>query len=176
MSIFVTKGDAPLTSAQLENRAQSYINRSWTSQAREQSIRKCDGVFDAFMLTFSNNHDVNTVNNTFNYQMGEYRKATSRLAKYILADGRPEITEQQPTGEKLYNEETGEYADVMHEVVVQTFIEALEATVEQTTYDDEGVATTATVTNPLIVTDEAEREDAQFILENTPPAVVDYQI
>jgi hypothetical protein len=81
MTIFVTKGDAPLTSVQLEKRAQTYIKRSWPSQAREESIRLADGAFDAFMATFSANHDVNIANNTFNWQLAEYRKATARLAQ-----------------------------------------------------------------------------------------------
>ena len=44
----------------------------------------------------------------FNQQLAAYRAATARLAKYRLADGRPELTEMQPTGEQVFNEETGE--------------------------------------------------------------------
>jgi len=83
MTIFVTKGDLPLTASQLEKRAQKHINRSWPEQAREKSIRLADGAFDAFMSTFSADHDVNTANNTFNWQLQDYTKATSRLARYV---------------------------------------------------------------------------------------------
>ena len=88
MTQFVTKGDAPLTPVQLEKRAQKHIKRVWPDQAREKSIRLADGAFDAFMSTFSTNHDVNIANNTFNWQLQEYRTATARLAQYVLADGR----------------------------------------------------------------------------------------
>jgi hypothetical protein len=167
MTQFVTKGDAPLTPAQLEKRAQKYIKRSWPDQAREKSIRLADGAFDAFMATFSANHDVNIANNTFNWQLAEYRKATARLAQYRLADGRPEVYEDQPTGE--YDDEGNE---VMESVLVQTAIDPLDATVEQTTYDDEGNATTETVDNPLIVSDDAERDAAQAVVDNTPEDVL----
>ena len=110
----------------------------------------------------------------FNQQLAAYRAATARLAKYRLADGRPELTEMQPTGEQVFNEETGEMEAVMAEVIVQTAIHPLEATVEQTTYDDEGNATTETVDNPLIVADDAERAAAQAVVDSTPQEVKDF--
>jgi hypothetical protein len=160
MTIFVTKGDLPLTPAQLEKRAQKWINRSWNTQAREKSIRLADGAFDAFMTSFSADHDVNLANNTFNWQLLEYRKATARLARYVLADGRPEVWEDQPTGE--YDEEGNE---VMESVLVQTAVEPLEATVEITTYDVDGNESTETVANPLIVADTEERAAAQAVVD-----------
>jgi hypothetical protein len=166
MTVFVTKGGSPLTSSQLEKRAQAHIAKDWPDQAREKSIRLADGAFDAFMATFSANHDVNIANNTFNWQLAEYRKATARLAQYRLADGRPEVYEDQPTGE--YDNEGNE---VMESVLVQAAIDPLEPTVEQITYDDEGNATTETVDNPLIVADDAERVAAQAVVDNTPISV-----
>jgi len=161
MTIFVTKGDLPLTAAQLEKRAQKHINRSWPEQAREKSIRLADGAFDAFMSTFSADHDVNTANNTFNWQIQDYTKATSRLARYVLADGRPEVYKDQPTGEFL-----------TESVLVQTAIDPLDAQVEQTVYDDEGNVTgTTMVANPLIVADDAERDAAQAVVDATPQDV-----
>lgn len=166
MTQFVTKGDAPLTPAQLEKRAQKYIKRSWPDQAREKSIRLADGAFDAFMSTFSANHDVNTANNTFNWQLLEYRKATARLARYIVADGRAEVSEEQGTG--TYDDDGNE---VMESVLVQTAIEPLEATVEITTYDVDGNESTETVANPLIVADTEERAAAQAVVDSTPAEV-----
>jgi len=172
MTVFVTKGDAPLTDAQLEKRSQRYIARDWPPQARERSIRKADGLFDAFMATFSANHDVNTANNTFNWQLAEYRKATARLAQYRLADGRPEIWEDQPTGE--YDEEGNE---IMEPVLVQTAIDPLEPTVEQLVYADDPLVepTLETVPNPLIVADDAERDAAQAVIDATPQEVKDFE-
>ena len=137
MTLFVNQGDQYLTPVQLERRAQKYIRRSWPDQRREKSIRTGDGAFDAFMSTFSSNHDINITNNTFNWQLQEYRKATARLGQYVLADGREEVVEMQPTGEQVFNEDTGEMEDVLHEVVVQTAVEPLPATVEIKVYDEE---------------------------------------
>lgn len=166
MTIFVNKGDAPLTPAQLEKRSQKHIKRSWPDQAREKSIRLGDGAFDAFMATYSANHDINIANNTFNWQLAEYRKATARLAKYRLADGKPEETIETPTGQ--YDEEGNEIVDV----TVIPAIEPLDAQVEETVYDEEGNVTgTIMVDNPLIVEDDAEREAAQAVIDATPEDV-----
>lgn len=167
MTQFVNKGDAPLTPVQIEKRAQKYIKRSWPDQAREKSIRLADGAFDAFMSTFSTNHDVNITNNTFNWQLSEYRKATTRLAQYRLADGRAEVWEDQPTGE--YDDEGNE---VMESVLVQSAIDPLDAQVEQNVYDDDGNLTgTEMVDNPLIVKDDEERAAAQAVVDGTPEQV-----
>ncbi|MCP4929884.1 MAG: hypothetical protein GY918_12585 [Gammaproteobacteria bacterium] len=109
----------------------------------------------------------------FAQQLAAYKAAIHRLEQYIVADGRPELTEMQAMGEQVFNEETGEMEDVLHEVVVQTAIEPVEPTVEQTVYSDDIDAepTVETVTNPLIVTDEAERASAQAVVDGTPDAV-----
>jgi len=177
MTIFVNKGDQYLTPTQLERRSQKYIRRSWPDQKREKSIRLGDGQFDAFMATFSTNHDINRENNTFNWQLQEYRKATARLDQYVLADGRPELTEMQPTGEQVYNEDTGEMEDVLHEVVVQTAVEPLPATVDVLVYDEndpDAAPTTQTVPNPRIVQDNEERVAAQAVIDSTPQTVKDF--
>ena len=170
MTIFVNKGDLPLTPVQLEKRAQKYIKRSWSDQAREKSIRTSDGSFDAFMSTFSADHDENIANNTFNWQLQEYGNAVARLARYRLADGRAEVWEDQPTGE--YDEEGNE---VMESVLVQTAIEPVEATVTRLVYSDDMDAEPVeeTIENPLITTDVAERTAAQATVDATPQAVKD---
>jgi hypothetical protein len=109
----------------------------------------------------------------FTAQLAAYKAAIHRLEQYIVADGREEVTEMQATGEQVFNEDTMEMEDVMHEVVVQTAIEPVEPTVEQTVYSDDMDAepTVETVANPLIVTDEAERAAAQAVVDGTPDAV-----
>jgi len=110
----------------------------------------------------------------FNQQLAAYRTATARLAQYIVADGRAEVVESQPTGEQVWDEDTEEMVDVMTDVITVTAIEPVEATVEQTTYDmDTDASTTSTITNPLITTDVAERADAQATVDATPQAVKD---
>ena len=176
MTIFVNKGEAPLTDAQLEKRSQRYIARDWSPQAREKSIRLGDGSFDAFMATHSANHDINIANNLFNTQLAGYREAAARLDRYVLADGRQEVKEMQPTGEQIFNEETGEMEDVLTEVVIQAAIEPLEPTVDITVYNEEdpmAEPTIQTIENPLITKDNAERAEAQVIVDATPQPVKD---
>jgi len=91
--------------------------------------------------------------------------ATKRLAQHVLLDGRQEVREMQPTGEKVFNEETSEMEDVLAEVVVQTAIEPVAEFIEQTSYTEDGDAVTESVRNPAIVEDEAERAKAEEILE-----------
>ena len=109
----------------------------------------------------------------FNHQLKLYTNAQTRLALYQVALGREEVIENQATGEQIWNEETDEMDDVMTDIVTVTAIDPVDATVEQTTYDAEGVATTATVENPLITVDVAERATAQAVVDATPSAVVD---
>ena len=113
----------------------------------------------------------------FNQQLAAYRTATARLAQYVLADGREEVREMQPTGEQVFNEETMEMEDVMHEVIVQTAIEPVEATVTRWVYPDDPMSeeepTEETIENPLITTDVAERTAAQAVVDATPQPVKD---
>jgi hypothetical protein len=113
---------------------------------------------------------VNAANNMFNHRLHAYRKATARLDQYLVAEGREEATEEQPTGE--YDEEGNEITET---VVVQTEIDPVEPTVEKNVYDEEGNLTgTETVTNPLIVQDEEERAEAQAVIDATPQEVKDW--
>ena len=111
----------------------------------------------------------------FDRQLSAYRTATARLAQYVVADGRAEVTEMQPTGEQVFNEETGEMEDVMHEVITVTAIEPVEPTATRMVYsEDDPMAepTEETIENPLITTDVAERTAAQAVVAATPAAVV----
>lgn len=112
----------------------------------------------------------------FNQQLADYRVATARLAQYIVADGREEVREMQPTGEQVFNEETMEMEDVMHEVITVTAIEPIEATITRMVYsEDDPMAepTEETIENPVITTDVAERAEAQAVVDATPQPVKD---
>jgi hypothetical protein len=181
MTVFVNKGDAPLTDAQLAKRTQAYINRDWPSWKRERSIRKNDGEFNAYMDQVSLDTDTNRANNTFNQQLADYRTAVARLAQYQVAFGREEVTEMQDTTEQQVDEEgmpifdeEGTPVYVQQEVVVQTAIEPIEPTVERTVYSEDPMAepTVETIENPLITQDNAERAAAQAVVDATPEAVV----
>jgi hypothetical protein len=106
-------------------------------------------------------------------QLKDYTRARARLAQYQVALGREEVTESQPTGRQVVNEETQEMEDVMHDVITVRAIEPVEARVEVTTYDEEGESTTAMAENPLITQDKAERAEAQAIVDATPQSVID---
>ena len=108
----------------------------------------------------------------FNHQLKLYTNAQTRLALYQVALGRTEVTEDVVIGQGL-DEVTEELVDVTETQITVTAIDPVDATVEQTTYDEEGVATTSTVENPLITVDVAERATAQAIVDATPSAVVD---
>ena len=109
----------------------------------------------------------------FAQQLSAYTTATARLAQYILADGRVEVTEMQPTGEQVWNEETMEMDAVLAEVITVSAIEPLEATVTRWVYSDdmEAAPTEETIENPLITADNAERVAAQAVIDATPDAV-----
>jgi len=169
MTVFVTKGDEALTDAQLSKRTQKYIDIDWPQWKRERSVRLNDDLFNSYMTTVSADTDTNRANNTFNQQLADYRVATDRLAQYRLADGRVEVTEDIATGE--FDDDGNE---IMETVIVQTAIDPLPAQVEETTYDDDGNATTAMVDNPAIVQDDAERAAAQAVVDGTPQEVKDF--
>jgi hypothetical protein len=109
----------------------------------------------------------------FREQLAAYTQAVARLEAYVLADGREEVREMQPTGEVIFDEETMESEDVMHEVVVVSAVEPLEPTVEITEYsddiDDEPVI--KTIENPEITQDNLERLEAQVIVDSTPQSI-----
>ena len=112
----------------------------------------------------------------FNQQLAAYRVATARLAQYVVADGRAEVREMQPTGEQVFNEQTMEMEDVMQEVITVTAIEPVEPTVTRMVYsEDDPMAepTEETIENPLITADVAERAEAQATVDATPQPVKD---
>jgi hypothetical protein len=170
MTVFVTKGNKPLTPVQLEKRAQKYITRSWPEANREQSIRNNDGLFTAFMVGFSEDHTINTTNNTFNWDLSQYQTATTRLTRYVLSVGRLAIFEDQETGE--FDEEGNA---ITASVLIQSAIEPLPSTVIITVFNEETeTSSEQEVPNPLIEADDAERDQATAIVTATPTEVKNF--
>ena len=118
--------------------------------------------------------DTHVATYTFNQQLAAYRTATTRLAQYIVSVGRAEVVESQPTGEQVFDEDTMEMVDVMHDVITVTEVDPVEATVTRTVYSDDMDAepTEETIENPLITVDVSERDTAQAVVDGTPAAVV----
>lgn len=108
------------------------------------------------------------------WQLDRYSKAMDRLSKFVVADGREEVTEEVVLRQE-FDDEVGDIVDVTETRIVSEAIAPVPATVEITSHtgDIEDSATTATVENPLITADVAERATAQSIIDATPSAVVD---
>jgi len=119
----------------------------------------------------------------FEQQLAKYNTAVARLALYVLSEGRAEVKETIVIGTEAvldendmptYDEEGNDITqDITEEAVAVTAIDPVEATVEQTTYDNEGVATVTSIENPLITKDNEERTEAQSIVDATPQEVID---
>jgi hypothetical protein len=116
----------------------------------------------------------------FNQQLTAYTTAAARLAQYVLANGRAEVTEMQDGPNQLTDSDGALQFDSdgapiyeQVEVVTVTAIDPLPATVTETQYDSDGAATEVEVTNPLITKDSEERAAAQAIVDATPQSVID---
>lgn len=118
----------------------------------------------------------------FNKQLSDYTTAVARLAQYQVALGREEVTQMQDTTEQQVDDdgmpvwdEEGNPVYVQEEVITVTAIEPAEPTVERTVYnEDDPMAepTVETIENPLITQDNAERAEAQAVVDATPAAVI----
>ena len=193
MSIFITPGEQPLSVIQATKRGEQVLHKELSAagaRAGDEAIfysTPHEGLPSRLLIvlaalpgaptTYSDyaaqwevDNQTNGLNNLFNHQLAGYHKAMARLAQYRLADGRAEVTEQVETGEF---DEDGQ--PITEPVVTASFIEALPATVEQTTYDDMGESTSVEqVPNPEIVKDDAERAAAQAVVDSMPQAVKDF--
>ena len=196
MTVFIQKGDAPLSVRQATKRGMSYVASDLALAGARRGdeellrviphdnlpARLLDVVqalghvsYEAFALGWEADNFVNGENNLFNHQLVAYRAAQARLARYRLADGRPEAAEEQQAldeqGQPVFDEETGE--PVMEAVVMQAAVEPHPAEIEQPVYDAATGEQTGTemVLNPAVVQDDAERTAAQALIGSTPAEV-----
>ena len=116
----------------------------------------------------------------FNQQLAAYTAATTRLAQYIVADGRAEVTEMQDGPNQLTDSDGQPQFDSdgspiyeQVEVITVTAIDPVAATVDQTNYNSDDVPFTVQVENPLITKDNEERTAAQATIDATPQPVID---
>lgn len=116
----------------------------------------------------------------FAQQLTAYTTATTRLAQYIVADGRAEVTEMQDGINQLTDSDGAPQFDSdgspiyeQVEVITVTAIEPVDATITETQYDSDGEPVEIEVANPLITQDNAERAAAQAIVDATPQPVID---
>ncbi len=199
MTVFIKKGDAPLSVRQATKRGMAHVAaelaQAGARTGDEELLRVIPHAdltprlaavvqalghvsYQAYALGWEADNLVNGEHNLFNHQLAAYREAQSRLARYRLADGRPEITEElqaiDDLGPPVFDETNGE--PVMETVVVQAAINPLAAEVERPIYDEVTGEQTGTemVSNPEIVRDEAERADAIAVVDETPAEVIEF--
>lgn len=199
MTVFIQKGDAPLSVRQATKRGIAHVAaelaQAGARTGDEELLRVIPHAdltprlaavvqslghvsYEAFALGWDDDNLINGANNLFNHQLVDYRAAQARLARYRLADGRPEITDEQQAideqGQPVFDETTGE--PVMEAVVLQAAIDPLPAEVERPIYDEVTGEQTGTemVSNPEIVRDEAERADARAVVDETPAEVIEF--
>ena len=197
MTVFIQKGDAPLSVRQATKRGMAYVAADLALAGARRGdeellrviphenlpARLLDVVqalghvsYEAVALGWEADNFVNGENNLFNHQLVAYRAAQARLVRYRLADGRAEVTAEKQAldeqGQPVFNETTGE--PVMEAVVVQVAIEPLPLEIEQSVYDDTTGEQTGMimVPNPAVVRDDAERAAAQDVIDGTPTAVI----
>ena len=106
------------------------------------------------------------------YQLEEYTKALKRLSIYRVVTGREEVTEDVVLGEE-YNEDTNSMDQIIDTIVTEVAIEAQDETITIQTIAEDHEVTTSTIENPLITRDNAERAEAQAVVDATPQAVID---
>jgi hypothetical protein len=166
MTVFIKKGDAPLSVRQATKRGMAHVaaelSRAGARKGDEELLRvipnndlppRLAGIvhalghisYAAYATGWEADNLINGANNLFNHQLRDYRAAKARLAQYRLAEGRPEVTDAQQAidaqGAPVYDEETGEQTGK------------------------------AMVANPAVAQDDAERADAQTIIDGTPAEV-----
>ena len=199
MTVFIKKGDVPLSVRQATKRGMAYVAAQLAQAgartgdeellrlipqenlpARLLDVVKALGhvSYEAFALGWEAENTVNGANNLFNHQLAAYRAAKERLARYRLAEGRAEVTEQRQVfdeqGNPLFQEATGE--PLMETVVVQAAIDPIPMEINQPVYDDTTGEKTGSimVSNPDTERDDEERAAAQTVIDQTPAEVIQF--
>lgn len=170
MTVFIQKGDKPMSYRQAVKRGLRHFESEKLAYEREQGIVENDQTYLEWANQWIADNEINALNNLFNKQLDDYRKALKRLEQYIVSEGREEVTEDFATGQF---DDNGE--EIIETVITQTKIDPLEEMVEVKLYNEETLEeTTELVRNPLIVKDEEERSAAQAVIDSTPQDVKDF--
>ena len=110
----------------------------------------------------------------FDHQLKKYTEAMIRLDAYIVADGQEEMIESIVSDQRVWNPETKEWGDVMIDVVTRQAVDPVTATITVMSSENPGdEPTEQTIDNPAITKDNAERAEAQAVVDATPQAVID---
>lgn len=169
MTVFIERGQAPLSKAQGDNRGLQLYDQQKARAERDEGFLKGSPAFIAWLDQWIDDNAINRANNIFNWQLAGYRRAAARLQLCLASEGQAEILQDQPTGET--DPETG--AEILAPVIVRQAIAPLPATVEAPVYDPEtgAPAGVETLPNPAILADLAGRAAAQAVVDQTPADV-----
>lgn len=174
--INIRLGSSPVTQRVIETAKETYMTaRNWTAAMRDDAMVEDSFARRGWMLETPNydrilpalasfeNALIWTMQiNTTNAIVQEYLAAEVRLSRYILAEGREEVTEEQETGK--FNSDGTPHTET---VIVLEEILPLPATVDVVNGEGETIVTP----NLAIERDEAERQAAQSVIDNAPAAV-----
>ena len=199
MTVFIQKGDASLDVRQATKRGMAHVAaelaQAGARTGDEELLRVIphDDLpprlaaivqalghvsYTAYALGWEADNLVNGEHNLFNHQLAAYRAAQARLARYRLADGRPEVTEERQVidekGNPLFHEATGK--PLMETAVVQAAIDPIPMEMEQPVYDEATGEQTGSImmSNPDTERDEEERAAAQTVIDLTPAEVIQF--
>jgi len=188
MTVFIQKGDAPLTVLQATKRGMAHVEAEFSlaggRKGDEELVRlmpqsalpeRLQAIvlnlghadYATYAAAWEVDNVVNGTNNRFNHQLAAYRKAQARLSRYALSVGQEEITEERETGE--FDEDGQPFLQI---VIVQPAIEPEPAEIEQAVFEPE--IGFIMVPNPRVVTDQAERDMAQAVINATPEEVIEF--
>lgn len=183
------RGEAPLSNAQFERRINGALNRllmqSQFNFRVETALNRLLTLTQIEQMTPSEKTahaqiwqklliveaEAKSIND-FNLSLSAYRTAKTRLTRYRLADGQSEQFEDQPSGDK--DPITG--GPKTRHVRTRHAVDALPANVTKPALD----AITGEYTrqkevpNPLILADDAERAQAQSIIDAATEEVKNY--
>ncbi|WP_439523161.1 hypothetical protein [Marivita sp.] len=169
----LNKGFPPLSDAEFNNRVMSVHRLRWPKAMRDVMPLDPDMqlAYQAWLQEIGPTLRAARAYRPFNDDLDAYRAATARLARVRLSTGREAIYEDQPTGEL---DEQGQ--PITESVLVSPAVEPLPAQIEVETRDvDTGEITgVEMVDNPAITQDEAERDQAQAVIDGTPQEVKDH--
>ena len=164
MTVFIKKGDAPLTVRQAQEKGLRLYNSELAGWKRERGIVLKDPEYLAFAEGWDADNVINTENNIFNNQLAAYRAAVARLAQYALEEGRAAVFADEWTGE--FDPETGEELTERREV--SPAIDPLPIEISEI---DPETGAAVMVLNPAVAADRAERAAAQAVIDATPDPV-----
>ena len=194
MTVFINKGDKPLSIRQATTRGAQIVARQlgaagaragdetiFSAKNHEELPQRLIDVlallpgspssYSEYAAQWELSNETNSANNLFNHQLAAYKKYSQRLEQYRLSDGRQQQSEDRATGEY-----TDEGVAIKESVIVSVSIDPIPAQIERLVFNEETGEESGLemVDNPLVVADETERAEAQYIISQIPAEVADF--